>query len=157
MIRTTQSQDVPQLVELARQTGVFKPIEIAALAEVLEEYLRKPGGAGYHAYSYEEAGQLAGFACHGPNSMTDRTWDLYWIAVARGCQNRGLGTQLLEFVEADIRRQAGRLILVETSSLPAYDLTRRFYAKHGYEQVALVPDFYADGDSLVLFRKRLTS
>ena len=30
-----------------------------------------------------------------------------------------------------------------------------FYLKHGYEQVATVPDFYADGDSLVIFRKRL--
>jgi GNAT superfamily N-acetyltransferase len=155
MIRPSRADDVPILIALARETGVFKPIEIGALEEVLGDYLKKPGGEGYHAYTFEDAGDVLGFACHGPNTMTERTWDLYWIAVARVRQQGGIGTRLLEFVEADIRRQHGRLIMVETSSLPAYDATRRFYRKHGYEEVAVVPDFYADGDSLVLFQKRL--
>jgi hypothetical protein len=33
-------------------------------------------------------------------------------------------------------------------------LTRRFYLKHGYEQVCVQPDYYADGDDMVVFRKR---
>ena len=35
------------------------------------------------------------------------------------------------------------------------ELLRRFYLKHGYEQAAVVRDFYADGDDQVIFRKRL--
>ncbi len=155
MIRATVAADVPLLVDLARQTGVFKPVELATLDELLADYVQKPDGGGYHVATCEAAGQVVGFACHGPNSMTDRTWDLYWIAVAKAYQNRGVGAALLRFVEEDIRRQNGRLIMVETSSLPSYDPTRRFYAKHAYQQVAVVPDFYADGDALVLFQKRL--
>jgi len=49
----------------------------------------------------------------------------------------------------------GRLFLIETSSLPIYDPTRRFYLKHGYEQAATIGDFYTDGDDQVIFRKRL--
>ena len=34
---------------------------------------------------------------------------------------------------------------METGSLPHYELTRQFYCKHGYEQHALLKDFYASG------------
>ena len=49
-----------------------------------------------------------------------------------------------------------RVLFIETGSPPHYELTRRFYLKHGYEQHALLKDFYADGDSMVVFRKALT-
>ena len=88
--------------------------------------------------------------------MTDRTWYLYWIAVTKHTQARGIGGTLLQYVEDDIREQRGRILLIETSSLPYYDLTRKFYVKHDYEQAAVIDDFYADGDNLVVFRKRMT-
>ena len=71
-------------------------------------------------------------------------------------QARGIGTTLMQFVEDDIRSRRGRMLLVETSSLPYYDLTRRFYEKHGYERGAVIKDFYADGDSMMIYSKRLT-
>jgi hypothetical protein len=46
-------------------------------------------------------------------------------------------------------------MLIETSSLPRYEPTRRFYLKHGYEPAAVLRDFYADGDDPVVFGKRL--
>ena len=87
--------------------------------------------------------------------MTDRTWYLYWIAVDKQVQAKGTGGVLLRHAEDQIRCEKGRLLLVETSSLPHYELTRRFYAKQGYEVTAVVGDFYSDGDDLVIFRKRL--
>lgn len=155
MIRPTQTEEIPRLVELARGTGVFKPVELTALQEVLADYATRPGGGGYHCYTYDLDGQVSGFVCHGPNSMTDRTWDLYWIVVAKPVQGKGIGTKLLRFVEEDVQRHNGRLLIIETCSLPSYEPTRRFYRKHGYEQVAEVKDFYADGDALLIFRKRL--
>jgi ribosomal protein S18 acetylase RimI-like enzyme len=85
--------------------------------------------------------------------MTDRTWYLYWIAVGKQTQARGIGGELLKFVEEEIRRHQGRMLLIETSSLEHYDLTRRFYLKHDYDRVASVPDYYAEGDDMVVFRK----
>src|SRR5262245_12620952 len=123
-IRPTQTGDVPLLVEMTRETGVFKLIEITALEEVLAEYLAQPGGDGYHCYTCEQDGQILGFECHGPNTMTDRTWDLYWIVVAKATQARGIGSRLLHFVEDDIRKRNGRLLVIETSSLPSYEPTR---------------------------------
>jgi hypothetical protein len=62
---------------------------------------------------------------------------------------------LLAFVEADVREQGGRLLIVETSSTPHYEPTRRFYLKYGYTHAATVPDFYSDGDGMAVFTKRL--
>jgi ribosomal protein S18 acetylase RimI-like enzyme len=86
--------------------------------------------------------------------MTDRAWYLYWIAVAKPTQARGIGGRLLVAAEEEIARLGGRLLLIETSSLPHYAPTRRFYARHGYELACRLADFYADGDDLVVFRKR---
>ena len=52
-----------------------------------------------------------------------------------------------------VRRQGGRVLFIETGSLPHYELTRRFYLKHGYEQHAVLKDFYAAGESMIVFRK----
>src|SRR5262249_61476580 len=98
-----------------------------------------------------------GFASYAATSMAGRCWYLWWIAVDQRTQARGTGSKLLRYVEDDIRRENGRLVIVETSSLPHYELTRRFYLKHGYEQAAVIADYYADGHDLEGFRKRLLS
>ena len=155
MIRATIPRDTATLVDLARGTGVFKPLEIQALQEVLEDYHAEAHAEGHRSVTYEQDGQVIGFAYYAPAAMTDRTWYLYWIAVSSELQAKGIGSALLRHAEAAIRAGQGRLLLIETSSLPHYEPTRRFYLKHGYEQACVLNDFYADGDHLVVFRKRL--
>ena len=157
MIRTTSEAETDILLGLAEGTGVFKPLEIVALREVLDDYHAGECEAGHRALTIEEKGHPVGFAYYAPTPMTDRTWHLYWIFIGKVIQARGLGARLLKHVEADIVRSGGRLFIVETSSLPSYDLTRKFYLKHGYEQAAVVRDFYSDDDDQVIFRKRLGS
>lgn len=151
MIRPTTPEDTSALLELAEKTEVFKPLEIVALQEVLDDY--HEGAEAHRALTYEQGGRPIGFAYYAPAAMTDRTWYLYWIAVSKQIQAKGVGGALLRRVEEDIRGVGGRLLLIETSSLPHYELTRRFYLKHGYEQTAVLRDFYADGDDMVVFRK----
>ncbi len=156
MIRPTSPADTPTLLALAQGTGVFKPQEIEALREVLADYHAANHAGGHRAITYEQDGQVIGFAYYAPAAMTDRTWYLYWIAVSKQVQARGVGGALLHHIEEDIRSARGRVLFIETSSLPHYELTRRFYSKHGYEQAAVLGDYYADGDDMVVFRKHLT-
>lgn len=156
MIRPTLPSDGPTILQLATQTGVFKPHEIQALDEVLTDYHVTNKSLGHCSVTYEQMGEILGFAYYAPASMTDRTWYLYWIAVTRDVQARGIGGSLLNYVEDDIRRLGGRILLIETSSLPHYDLTRKFYVKHHYEQTAVIHDFYADGDDMVIYAKRIS-
>jgi ribosomal protein S18 acetylase RimI-like enzyme len=155
MIRPTTTDDDGQLLDLARGTEVFKPLEITALAEVLADYHATNRAQGHVCVTCEEDRRIVGFAYYAPAAMTEGTWYLYWIAVARDIQARGLGGQLLRFAEEDIAGRGGRHLLIETSSLPHYELTRRFYFKHGYEHAATVPEYYAAGDDMVVFRKKL--
>ena len=87
--------------------------------------------------------------------MSNRTWDLWMIAVAPERQGQGIGGELLRFVEAHARAGGGQLLIIETSSLPKYDGTRAFYRKYGYKEVGRIPDFYADGDSKAIYMKRI--
>jgi ribosomal protein S18 acetylase RimI-like enzyme len=98
---------------------------------------------------------VTGFAYYAPAAMADRTWYLYWIAVEKAKQGLGIGRELLQYSEGEVRSRGGRIFLIETSSLPVYEPTRRFYKRHNYEHVCTLADFYADGDDLVVFSKRL--
>jgi ribosomal protein S18 acetylase RimI-like enzyme len=155
MIRPVTLLDTETLVDLTAGTGFFKPHEIETLREVLDDFHAANIGLGHRAFAWEEGGRVLGYVYHAPAPMTDRTWYLYWIAVSKQIHRGGLGGKLLAFVEDDIRSQNGRLLLIETSSTPHYDPTRRFYLKHGYTQAAHIPDYYSDGDGLVVFSKRI--
>src|SRR5262249_19727148 len=120
----------------------------------LADYHATNQAHGHRAVTCEDGGTVLGFAYYAPAAMTDGTWYLYWIAVDRQTQARGVGGGLLRHAEDDVRQAGGRDFFIETSSLPHYELTRHFYLKHGYEQHAVLRDYYADGDDMVVFRKR---
>jgi ribosomal protein S18 acetylase RimI-like enzyme len=155
MIRTTKPSDTPALLELTRGTGVFKPHEVTALDEVLADYHASSHLQGHRAVTFEKDGRILGYAYYAPAAMTDRTWYLYWIAVTKDIQAKGIGGTLLRHAEHEIQEAKGRVLFIETSSLPHYAQTRRFYEKHGYEVTGVLRDYYAEGDDMVVFRKHL--
>jgi ribosomal protein S18 acetylase RimI-like enzyme len=107
------------------------------------------------AFTPEE--ELAGFACYGPTPGTDRTYDLYWIAVDPAAQGSGSGTILLNEVERRLQGLNARMLVVETSSRSDYGNTRRFYIRRGYVEAARARDFYAPADDRITYTKRLQS
>ena len=98
---------------------------------------------------------LRGFACFGPTPGTDRTFDLYWIAVDRAAQGSGCGTVLLSEVERRLEALHARMLVVETSSRSDYTATRGFYLDRGYVEAARVREFYAPKDDRIILTKRL--
>ena len=157
MIRPTTHEDTPALRTMTEGTGLFLPVDLATLDEVLKDYHSEAAGPNHRCVTYEQKGQPIGFAYYAPAPMTDRTWHLWWIVVSKQIQARGVGSKLLKYVEEGVRAERGRLLMVETSGIPSYELTRRFYLKHGYELAATLKDFYADGHDMVIYRKALTS
>ncbi len=154
MIRSTEPADTQSLVALAASTAVFKPLELVALEEVLCDYFATNKALGHRALTAVD-GTIQGFAYFAPAAMTDRTWYLWWIAVTPGTQSRGIGSELLRLAEEEVHQQRGRILLVETSSLPHYEPARKFYAKHGYSQAATLAGYYAAGDDMVVFSKSM--
>ena len=98
---------------------------------------------------------LVGFACYGPSMATDRTYDLYWIAVDHAAQGTGCGSVLLAEVERRLEALHARMLVIETSSRSDYTATRGFYLKRGYVEAARVREFYAPDDDRIILTKRL--
>jgi ribosomal protein S18 acetylase RimI-like enzyme len=140
---------------LLRSLPQFKPPEVAVAEEVINSYLASPAGSGYNTLVAQDGSAINGYICYGLTPLTEGTWDIYWIAVVAGGQGRGIGAALLAYAEDKIRQAGGRLVVIETSSHPSYEKTRRFYRNHGYEAIARLPDFYAPGDDKLVLQKRL--
>jgi ribosomal protein S18 acetylase RimI-like enzyme len=152
--------------EILYATTVFREEEVAVALELFDETFavgpaRAPYDPGDGVTDYEfvgsfaSDGQLVGYVCYGSTPGTDRTYDLYWIAMHPDFQGSGGGSQLLGEVERRLRQREARLLVVETSSRDDYAPTRRFYDVRGYTAVATIADYYAPGDSRVIYTKRL--
>lgn len=151
-IHITQPDEAEAILAIARGVGVFDEQEIATVDELLRAYLGQGAPAsGYYFLTCHLDGRVAGFACYGPRALTHGTFDLFWIATDRAAQGRGVGGALLRRVADEVRAQGGRLIVAETSGRPEYAPTRRFYETHNYERAAVIADFYAPGDDLVIY------
>ena len=156
MISIATERDGQPIQSITANTSVFTREEVDCVAELWEEF-RQHGAqvSGYYFVVEHEEGRVRGYACYGPRSLTEGTYDLFWIAVDPECRRAGVGRLLLDWVEKEIHRMGGRLIVVETSGLEKYAPTRRFYQATGYLLEATLKDFYADGDDLVIFTKHL--
>ena len=148
-------KDKPAILKILKNTPEFEPDELAIAEEVIDSYLEDTVDSGYHILVAEIGSSPVGYICYGTVPLTKGTWDIYWLAVDPKEQARGLGKTLLASAENNIKDNQGRLILIETSSKPIYEKTRRFYKSRGYDLVCRISDFYAPGDDRLTFQKRL--
>ena len=107
----------------------------------------------------DDSGMIVGAAYFGPESHSDRVWNLYFLAVTRKRQRGGTGTALVAWVEANLRNRGAdvaKLLLIETSSVDSFEPTRVFYRRLGYVEEARVREYYGPGDDKVVFWKLLS-
>jgi ribosomal protein S18 acetylase RimI-like enzyme len=140
--------------EILVATGAFSPAEVEVALELFDAAAT---GGEYEQLALFDADRLVAWSCFGPTPSTDRTWDLYWIAVDPARQGSGAGARLLDAVEETLGARGGRLLVAETSSRDDYARTRRFYARQGYDAAARLGDFYAPADDRIIYVKRLPS
>ncbi len=151
-----QARDKPRILEVIRATGMFTSAEVEVAEELIDIYLERPDQKDYGIVVIENEGkETVGYMTWGPAPLTEGTYDIYWMAVSPGEQGRGRGTDLVRWLEDELRRRDGRMILIETSSQPRYAATRRFYINLDYKEVARVRDFYKPGDDRVIYAKAL--
>jgi ribosomal protein S18 acetylase RimI-like enzyme len=96
-----------------------------------------------------------GIVYYAPERLTEGTYNLYLIAVHKDYHAQGLGSQIMAHVETILRNEGNRVLIVETSGLPEFELTRKFYDKCGYDREAVIRDFYKEGEDKVVFWKKL--
>jgi ribosomal protein S18 acetylase RimI-like enzyme len=70
-------------------------------------------------------------------------------------RGKGAGRALMAEVEQQARLLSGRVMVIYTSSTGKYAAARRLYEGAGFVRTAVVPDYYADGDDLNIYWKRI--
>ncbi len=150
-------EDRNRVFEILQSSGYFYPYEIDIGMEVVDEYLKKGEESGYSFIGSLEGDSkiLSGFICFGKTPCTDNRYDIYWIAVDNEKRGKGLGKLLMKAAEKAITSDGGKLLFVETSSRSRYRDTRNFYESCNFSIHAVVRDFYSDGDSKIVYSKKL--
>jgi len=157
-IRKLEQQDRDRIEEMVIVAGNFNEVEIATALELVDDALEDGEKSGYIfavLVDEKEHASIHGYACYGPVPLTQAAWDLYWIVIDQAAQRKGLGRLLLEYVERDVVKRGGQMLLIETSSQETYSATIRFYERRGYHLEARVRNFYRIGDDKLIFQKAL--
>ena len=149
-IRPVVTADLPALKQVIDATKMF-PSEM--LDDMIAPYLADPAGSDIW-FTYADPDPISVAYC-APERMTEGTYNLYLIAVHPDFQSGGRGADMVHYIEEPLRGMGARVLIVETSGLPAFERTRAFYARIGYVEEARIREFYAAGEDKVVFWKGL--
>jgi len=156
-IRPLVKKDRARLLSMLIKIRSFTSAEIDVAMELIDIVLKDLMQKDYTIHCIvDDQDQAIGYICYGPTPMTQGTYDLYWIAVDSEFQKQGVGSKLLVFLDEAVRTRGGRMILADTSTIPHYEKTRKFYLKNGFEEVARVSDYYHPGNDRITFCRKLT-
>lgn len=62
---------------------------------------------------------------------------------------------MMNYIEQLLKLKDARILIVETSSDDAQIPARKLYQKLGYTQMAIIKDFWNDGEDKIVFWKKL--
>lgn len=151
-LRLARAGDAPAIGGLAERSGLF-PAEM--LAPMIAPFLTGDGGARW--YVAERHAAVIGFLFSEPEMLTDGTHNLRAMATEPDARAQGVGSALIHRLERDLAAAGQRVLLVETSSAPAFAETRRFYASRGFREEARIAEFWAAGEDKVIFWKAIAN
>ena len=146
------ADDIADIARPIRECGLFSPDEAEGFVDMLPDLIAEEGA---HWRILRRAGRVAGACYLSRERMSEDVWNLWFIGLRPEDQGGGGGSRLLAEAEGVARSEAGRLLLIDTSSGPGFETARAFYAARGYGAEATVRDYYAPGEDKIVFRKAL--
>lgn len=150
-IRAVASTDIDWLKKVADSSGLF-PSEY--LDEMISDYLNNLETQDIW-FTYIDDNKPVAIGYCVPEKLTNGTYNLLAIGVSQDSQRNGVATEMMNYIEQLLRLKEGRILIVETSSDDAQIGARTFYEKIGYTQMAVIKDFWNDGEDKIVFWKKL--
>ena len=152
MIRNTEHADMSAILAIVHGSGQFDSDGLAHVQRTLERHLT---GAGDGLWLTADDGEPVGVAYCAPEAVTAGTWNLLMLWTREDRHRSGHGSALVRHVERALEHRGARLLIVETSGLPAFAAARAFYTKCGFEHEATIRNFFAEGDAKLVFTKQV--
>lgn len=153
MIRPTRETDRPAVMDILRASGAFDDEGLAFVEGTLSQHLASPGPEIWLTAEHDTV--PVGVACCAPEPVGPGVWNLLMLWLRADQVGCGYGKALVQQVEGELQRRSARLLIVETSSLPAFETARTFYARRGFVHEATVRDYFGDGDDKLILTRRI--
>jgi len=150
-IQAVTNNDIEGLKKVVDSSGLF-PSEY--VDEMISDYLNNADTQDIW-FTYIDHNTPTAFGYCVPVKFTNGTYNLLAIGVSQDSQRNGVATKMISYIEQQLKQNDGRILIVETSSDDAQIGARKFYQKIGYTQMAVIKDFWNDGEDKIVFWKKL--
>ncbi|KQV36292.1 GNAT family N-acetyltransferase [Rhizobium sp. Root1204] len=130
-------------VEGGALIGHVIPVNIAAVASYWEDVIASVGAGERLLICASVEGQIAGTVqlYLSPEPNAPHRGEVYKLLVHREFRTRGIGEALMLAVEAEARKQARTLLLLDTVKGGAGE---RLYRRLGWQEIGVVPKHFVD-------------
>lgn len=150
-IKAVTKSDLNGLKKVVDSSELF-PSEY--LDEMISDYFNNPDTQDiWFTYIVNNTQVAIGYCV--PEKLTDGTYNLLAIGVSQDIQRKGIASKMMNYIEQLLKKKDGRILIVETSSDDAQIGARKFYEKIGYTQMAVIKDFWKEGEDKIVFWKKL--
>lgn len=151
-IRLVIQSDIEGLKKVVDSSGLF-PSQY--LDEMITDYLHNEDTNDIWFVYIEGQTPIALGYCV-PEKLTDGTYNLLALGVSNDYQRKGIAREMMKYIEELLLQKNGRILIIETSNDDAQIAARKFYHHIGYTQVAVIPDFWSDGEDKIVFCKKIS-
>lgn len=138
------------MLQIIKDSNQFNDESLAYVESTLDAHLEENSGA---IWLTADDDQPVGISYCNPEPVTLGTWNLLMLWTRKDRQGQGFGTALVAETERRLREKGARLLIVETSGLPDFEVARAFYAKCGFVHEATIKDFFAAGEDKLIYTK----
>lgn len=107
-------------------------------------------------FGYRDEGVLMGYVTLIPYFPGYKHCEVYWLAVRKKYQGRGIGSKLMGFIESYAKKKGFRKVFLYTGE--EMERTRKFYEHRGYRTINEFPFYYGyeqGNTTAVLYGKKL--
>ena len=145
-VRPARAEDVPRLIEIARNSSTAAHWNESEYAKLCAPH----APAGWVALVIQENNQVVGFLAGRQLTPDGAEWEIENVAVSDAVQRRGLGSRLLGEFLAFARERGGREIFLEVRASNV--AARRLYEKWAFVEAGVRKSYYQGPteDALVL-------
>jgi len=155
-IRKLTVKDRLSVYEILQQDEILQPGEINTTMALIDDYLfNKNDKRNTAIVAEDKSAKILGYAGYGYDEQAIGTYNIYSIAISPVIESQKVEEELLFYIELDILKNRGRLIVVKTPSNEKYDSIRDIYLKHHFRLSTSIKDYYATGIDQLIFIKNL--
>ncbi len=156
-IRSIKPADRAEIYELMQQDTKFSSGEIQATLNRIDVHLFDTYQKLYIVIkAANDKNDLLGYAVYGADPNAADTYNIYNLVKSPLIGNNEILSQLLVYIEDEVKRKRGRIIISEISSNIYNEYYRRIYRRQNFKLSTKIKDFYSLGEDKLILFKNLT-